>query len=76
VLLGAEGREAGQKLEHEDADGPPIYALAVALAGDDLGRQVGRRAAQGVGPAVRRQLRGEAQVRDLVWITVFNLDYP
>ena len=45
-----ERRVAGQHLIDEDAEGPPVHRLVVALRLDDLGRQVLRGPAQGPGP--------------------------
>lgn len=45
-----ERRVAGQHLVDEDAEGPPVHRLVVALRLDDLGRQVLRGPAQGPGP--------------------------
>ena len=63
-LLGArEWREAGEQLEEEDAERPPVDRAAVPLARDDLGREVVGRAAQR--PRAFVDDLGEAEVGDL-----------
>mmetsp|Transcript_21007 Transcript_21007/g.63140 ORF Transcript_21007/g.63140 Transcript_21007/m.63140 type:complete len:390 (-) Transcript_21007:239-1408(-) len=65
-LVGAKGREAGQQLVQEHAEGPPIDGEAVAAARDHLGRGVLRRAAQRPGAVRRRgEVRGEPKVDEL-----------
>jgi hypothetical protein len=49
-----EGRGAVQELVEEDAQRPPVHRAAVALAADDLRRQVLVRADERHGPHVRR----------------------
>uniref|UniRef100_A0A8R7UP35 Uncharacterized protein n=1 Tax=Triticum urartu TaxID=4572 RepID=A0A8R7UP35_TRIUA len=49
-----EGRGAVQQLVEEDAEGPPVDGAAVAVAADDLGRQVLVRADEGHGARARR----------------------
>ena len=45
-----EGRVSGQHLVYEDAQGPPVHGLVVALGLDDLRSQVLRGPAQRPGP--------------------------
>mmetsp|Transcript_36225 Transcript_36225/g.111497 ORF Transcript_36225/g.111497 Transcript_36225/m.111497 type:complete len:369 (-) Transcript_36225:59-1165(-) len=49
-VLVAEGRLAADHLVDEDAQGPPVHGLAVALVQQHLGRDVLRRAAERVRP--------------------------
>lgn len=39
-IVGEEGRVAGEELEEEDAECPPVGGGVVAGSGDDLGREV------------------------------------
>ena len=58
----SEGRAAGQQLEHEDAHGPVVSGVVVALVEDDLGRHVLRSAAEGPRLAARAYPLGEPKV--------------
>ena len=58
-----EGRRAGEALEGEDADTPPIGTKAVAFVEDDLGREVLGRTTESPG-AVVEDLR-EAEIDEL-----------
>ena len=51
----AEGREARERLVDEDAEGPPVRAPPVPPVEEDLGGDVVRGAAEGVGPAAARE---------------------
>merc|ERR1719491_2758369 len=62
-VLVVKRRVPGQHLVDEDAQCPPIDALAVAFALDDLGREVLGRAAEGPRPVL--YLLGEAKIGDL-----------
>mmetsp|Transcript_28816 Transcript_28816/g.91839 ORF Transcript_28816/g.91839 Transcript_28816/m.91839 type:complete len:435 (+) Transcript_28816:226-1530(+) len=60
-----EGRSALQHLEHEHACGPPIKLAGIALALEDLWREVLRRAADRGGHVLARQAHlGEPEVRE------------
>ena len=60
LALGDEGRLADEHLVDEDAERPPVGADVVALVGDDLGREVLGRAAEG--PRAVLDVLGEAKV--------------
>mmetsp|Transcript_38597 Transcript_38597/g.90238 ORF Transcript_38597/g.90238 Transcript_38597/m.90238 type:complete len:465 (-) Transcript_38597:1410-2804(-) len=62
-VVGDEGRRAGEALESEDPDAPPVGAEAVALVEDDLGGEVLRGAAQG--PRAVGDDLGEAEIDHL-----------
>ena len=62
-LIGEEGRIAGGHLVDEHAECPPVDGLVVALAENDLGRQVLGRAAQC--PRAALDALGEAEVGHL-----------
>ena len=49
-IIVKEWRISGQHLVDEDAEGPPVHRLVVALGLDDLWGQVLRGPAQGPGP--------------------------
>eukprot|EP00445_Apocalathium_hangoei_P044165 CAMPEP_0203985106 /NCGR_PEP_ID=MMETSP0360-20130528/5105_1 /ASSEMBLY_ACC=CAM_ASM_000342 /TAXON_ID=268821 /ORGANISM="Scrippsiella Hangoei, Strain SHTV-5" /LENGTH=357 /DNA_ID=CAMNT_0050924347 /DNA_START=244 /DNA_END=1313 /DNA_ORIENTATION=+ len=72
AVLGVEGREAGEHLVGEGADGVPIDAPAVALLVDDLGCQVlGRPAHRLRRDVVHDALLAETEVRHLdVTVTI------
>ena len=63
LALGDEGRLADEHLVDEDAERPPVGADVVALVGDDLGREVLGRAAEG--PRAVLDVLGEAKVTNL-----------
>lgn len=63
-VLVQERRLAEQELVQQDAERPPVDGHAVARVADDLGRQVLRGAAEGVGLALAEPLR-EAEVHQL-----------
>uniref|UniRef100_A0A182TKX5 Uncharacterized protein n=1 Tax=Anopheles melas TaxID=34690 RepID=A0A182TKX5_9DIPT len=62
-LVGEEGRIAGRHLVHQHAERPPVDRLVVALAQDDLGREILGRAAQRPGSAL--DALGEAEIGHL-----------
>ena len=65
-VAAVEGGQAREHLVEEGAQGPPVHGAAVALAVEDLGGEVLRRAAEAVGAAggIRDALLGEAKVRE------------
>ena len=57
-----EGRGASQQLKHQDAHGPVVGGVVVALVQDDLGRHVLRRAAERPRLLACGQFLGKAEV--------------